>query len=174
MDRVADRIVVSMQVLDADGAHYHFARIDADPDLQRDTLREPHAIGVVPHGLLHAQRGEQGPLRMVLVRDGGAEQRQDAVAHRLGHVALIVMNRLHHQGQDRIDQAAGILGIQVVNQRGRPGHVGEQRCDHLALAVPRAAGFHLRVCGAYPLREVGRRVVDRRAGRSGSDGRLCA
>ena len=101
---------------------------------------------------------------MVFVRDRRAEQRQDAIAHRLGHIAFVVMHGLHHQRQHRVDQAAGVFGIEVVDQRGRAGHVGEQRGDGLALAVRRAAGFHGRLCRPDALGQVGGRVFDGGAG----------
>lgn len=55
---------------------------------------------------------------MIFERDRRAKQRQDTVAHRLGHKAIIVMHCLHHQRQHRVYQAAGVFWIEVVDQRG--------------------------------------------------------
>ena len=165
VDRVPHRVVVGVQVLGADRAHHHFAGVDADADLQCDPLCQTHAVGVAAHLVLHAQRRIQRPLRMVFVRDRRAEQRQDAVAHRLGHIAFVVMHGLHHQRQCRVDQAARVFGIEIVDQRGRAGHVGEQRGDRLALAVRRAAGLHRRLCRPDAFGQIGRGVFDGGAGR---------
>ena len=165
VDRVPHRVIVSVQVVGADRTHHHFAGVDADADLQRDPLGQTHAVGVAAHVVLHAQRRQQGPLRMVFVRDRRAEQRQDAIAHRLGHIAFVVVHGLHHQRQHRVDQAARVFRIEVVDQRGRAGHVGEQRGDRLALAVRRAAGLHGRLCRADALGQIGRGVFDGGAGR---------
>jgi hypothetical protein len=73
---------------------------------------------------------------MIFVRDWRPEQRQDAIAHRLGDIAFIVMHGLHHQPQHRVDKAARIFGIEVMDQRGRAGHVSEQRSPS---AAPRAS-----------------------------------
>ncbi|VVE16531.1 hypothetical protein PTE30175_02825 [Pandoraea terrae] len=54
---------------------------------------------------------------MVLVGDGRAEQRENAVAQELGDVALIVVHGLHHKRHDRVDQAPRLFGIQVLDQR---------------------------------------------------------
>ncbi|MNS82851.1 hypothetical protein D3C72_1166090 [compost metagenome] len=80
VDGVADRIVVRVQIVLADRAHDHFAGVDADPDLQRDALLQPEPVAVPLHRLLHAQRGVERALGVVLVGDRCAEQRQDAVA----------------------------------------------------------------------------------------------
>ncbi|MGT2490794.1 hypothetical protein ACU4GD_10460 [Cupriavidus basilensis] len=45
------------------------------------------------------------------------------------------MHGLHHQRQHRVDQAARIFGIEVADQPGRAGHIGEHCGDSLALAV---------------------------------------
>ncbi len=84
VNRVADRIVVGAQVVLADRAHHHFAGMHADADLQRNALLQAHPVAMRAHRLLHPQGGKEGAQRMVLVGDRSAEQRQDAVAERLG------------------------------------------------------------------------------------------
>src|ERR1700687_4114911 len=74
-------------------------------------------------------------LRMFLVRDGRAEQCEDAVAGRLRNVAAVAMHRRHHKLQHRIDDRARLLGIELAHQLGRALDVSEQRGDSLALAL---------------------------------------
>ncbi|MCY1283203.1 hypothetical protein D9M70_320760 [compost metagenome] len=160
VDGVADRIVIGMQVILADRSHYHLAGMDADADLQRDALLQPDPVAVAMHRALHPQRGVQRAQGMVLVRDRRAEQRQDAVAEELGDIAFVVVDRLHHQCHDRVDQAARVFRVHVLRQRGRAGHVGEQGGDGLALAGGLAPGFHRGLFGQDALGEMGRGVVD--------------
>ena len=72
---------------------------------------------------------------MVLVRDGRAEQREDAVAGRLHDVAVVAAHRVDHQLERGIDDRARFFGIEILLQFGRSLDVGEQRGDRLALAV---------------------------------------
>ena len=74
-------------------------------------------------------------LRMVLMGDRRAEQREDAVAGRLHDIAVVAMHRVDHQLQRRVDDRARLLGIEVAHQLGRALDVGEQRRDGLALAI---------------------------------------
>ncbi len=92
--------------------------MDAYPDLQGNALLQPKPVTVTLHRFLHAQRGVQGALGVVLMGDGRAEQRQDPVAQRLGHIALVVMHGLHHQFDDRRDQAVSVFRVAVVDQGG--------------------------------------------------------
>jgi len=58
------------------------------------------------------------PLGMVLVRNGRAEQSEDAVAGRLRNVAAVAMDRRHHELQHRVDDRAGLLRIEIAHQLG--------------------------------------------------------
>jgi hypothetical protein len=46
---------------------------------------------------LHAQGGIQRPLGMIFMGKRRAEQSENAVAQRLGNIALIAMHGVHHQ-----------------------------------------------------------------------------
>jgi hypothetical protein len=74
---------------------------------------------------------------MVFVRDGRAEQREDAVAGRLHDVAVVTAHRVDHQLQRGIENRARFFGIEVLFQLGRSLDVGEQRGHPLALAFER-------------------------------------
>ncbi|MGB6552883.1 MAG: hypothetical protein WBE78_05280 [Candidatus Binataceae bacterium] len=88
---------------------------------------------------------------MILVRDGRAEQREDAVASALHDVAFISPYRVDHQLQSRIDDRARLFRVEILLQLRRTLDVGEQRRDGLALAIGNFAG---RLC-ANPDRRLG-------------------
>ena len=77
---------------------------------------------------------------MILVGERRTEQRHDAVAHHLVDRALVVMDRLHHAFEHRIEDLARLLGIAVGEQFHRALEVGEQDRDLLALALQGTAG----------------------------------
>jgi len=53
----------------------------------------------------------------------------------LGDVAAVALHRLHHQLECRIDDGAGVLRVEVLDQVHRSLDVCEQRGDGLALTV---------------------------------------
>ena len=154
---VADRNVIRMQVVLADGADHDRAAVHADADLQVDTLLAAQPFGVAPPALLHPQRGEQRPLGVILVGQRRAEQREDAVAHGLRHVAFVTMDRVHHELQRRVDDRARVFGIEVFDEGHRALDVGEQCGDRLALAVGTPAGFERGLFGTDAVGQMSRR-----------------
>src|SRR5215467_8055395 len=69
-----------------------------------------------------------------------AEQRHDAVAHDLIDSALVVMDGIHHQCEDWIDELARVLGIAIGEQPHGALKVGEQHSDLLAFALQVSLG----------------------------------
>ena len=133
---MADRRVLDV-LTGLDRAHHDFTGVHSDAHLQRRAALDAQAIGVAPHLLLHPERGVERALRMILMRDRRAEQREHAVAGRLHDVAAVAMRRVHHQRERRIDDRARFLGIEPLHQVHRALDVGEQRGDGLALALGR-------------------------------------
>ena len=82
-------------------AHHDFAGVDSDAALDRRAALGQHFGRIAFQLFLHAQRRIERPLRMVLMGDRRAEQREDAVAGRLHDVAVIAMHRVDHQLQRR-------------------------------------------------------------------------
>ena len=72
---------------------------------------------------------------MVLVGQRSAKHREDAVAGRLHHVAVVAMHRRDHQLEGGIDDGAGFLWVEVLLQFGGALDVGKQSGDGLALTV---------------------------------------
>jgi hypothetical protein len=133
--RVPDRRVLCVSAAGRDRTHDHFARVHADTRFDRQVAGLAQSCRVAFQLFLHPKRRIQRSLRMVLVRDGRAEQRKDAVAGRLHDVAVVAPRRIDHQLQRRIDNRAGFFGVEVLLEFGRALDVGEQRGDRLALAL---------------------------------------
>jgi hypothetical protein len=69
------------------------------------------------------------------MRDRCAEQGEDTVAGGFGDVAVVTMHCVHHQLEGRVDDGAGFLRVEVLDQVHRALDVGEQCGDGLALAI---------------------------------------
>ncbi|MCY1409563.1 hypothetical protein D9M71_249160 [compost metagenome] len=165
MDRVPDRIVIGVQVVGADRTHNDLTCVDADADLEWYAFLQTNAIAMSAYRLLHAQCGIQRALWVILMGNGGAKQREDAIAQCLGHVAFVVVDGFHHQRDDGLDQAVGLFWIEVVDQCCRAGHVGKQCRDVLAFTGGLAPGFHSHLFGSDALGKVVGRVMNGRWGR---------
>ena len=131
--------VVGVQIVGADGAQHHVPRVHPDADLQVDAALLPQSLAILRDGLLHAQGRIEGALGVVFVGNRGAKQREDAVAQRLRHIALVAVHRFHHEPQSGIDNVPSFFRVEVFQQRHRPLDVGKQRRDGLTLAVRGAA-----------------------------------
>src|SRR5262249_34658383 len=70
-----------------------------------------------------------------LLRQGGAEEGHDTVAHHLVDGAFVVMDGFHHPLEDGIQQLPRLLGVAVGEELHRSLQVGEQYGDLLALAL---------------------------------------
>jgi hypothetical protein len=73
-----DRRVLGMPA-DLYRSYHHLAGVNPDPRLDGNPAIRAHALGVTTQLLLHRQRRMKCALRMVLVRDGRAEDCEDAV-----------------------------------------------------------------------------------------------
>jgi hypothetical protein len=85
---------------------------------------------------------------MVLVGQGGPEERHDAVTHDLIDRALVAVDRLHHAFEDGVEQLARLLRVAIGEQLHGALQVREEDGDLLALA------FQGRLGGEDPLGEV--------------------
>ncbi len=93
------------------------------------------AVRVAADGVAHAQRRVAGADGVILERERGAEERHDPVAHHLVHHALVAMDGLHHDLEDRIEQRAGLLRVALREELHRSLEVREQHGHLLALAL---------------------------------------
>jgi hypothetical protein len=81
---------------------------------------------------------------MILMGNWCAKQRKDAITKRLSDVALVAMHRVHHDLQGGIDDAAGVLGVEVFDKSSGTFEVSKEGGDGLALAIRRTPRFHRR------------------------------
>ena len=77
---------------------------------------------------------------MVLVGQGGAEERHDPIAHDLVDGALVAMHRLHHALEDRVQELARLLRVPIAEQFEGALDVGKQHRHLLALPLEGVAG----------------------------------
>src|SRR5215468_5256272 len=133
MSGLAHRRVVHAEVR-ADGTNHHVTGVEADTDSHGDAVGPKCLARVSLHRLLHPQGGVTSTDRVILMGERGAEQRHDPVTHHLIHRPLIVVNRLHHALEHRIEKLAGLLGIAIGEELHRPSEVGEKHGDLLALS----------------------------------------
>jgi hypothetical protein len=76
---------------------------------------------------------------MVLVGDGGPEQRHDAVAGVLVDRALEAVHALGEELQEAVPDPVPFLRVELLGEIHRPLHVGEQDGYLLALPLQRSA-----------------------------------
>ena len=137
--RLPDRGIVHPQIA-PDRPDHHLAGVDADSNLEKDTVSPPDLLGVSANGGLHVERRVARADGVVLVGDRRAEERHDPVAHHLVHRALVAVDRGHHVLEHRVQELPRLLGIPVGQELHRALEVGEQHRDLLALALDGALG----------------------------------
>jgi hypothetical protein len=135
--RVAHRRVLLLELRpdlpDDDGSG-----VDADANVQVETslAREPLAERSDRGDDL--EPGHHGPLRIVLVRGGSSEEREDRVAHQAGHRAFVSVHRLDEVLVGSVHHVGPVLGVKLLGHRGRAPDVAEEHRDDAPL--PREGG----------------------------------
>jgi hypothetical protein len=92
---------------------------------------------------------------MVLMGEGGAEQRHDPISHDPVDQALIVVDRLQHVIEDGIEKSLRFFWITIGNYAERSHDVRKKDSDLLALAFKVILGCQ------YPIGEMLRRIMFR-------------
>ena len=82
---------------------------------------------------LHAQRGADRPLGVVLVRDRRAEDRHDPVAGELVDVPAEGLDRAGQRGQHPVGDRADPFRVEVLRPGGEVGEVAEEHGDDAPL-----------------------------------------
>ena len=136
----------------ADGADHDLTRVDADPNVDQRAVLAASLLGIAADLLLHPEGGVARAHRVVLVGDGGAEQRHDAVAHDLVHRPLVAVNGLHHVFQNRVEDLSRLFGVAVGEQLHGPLEVGEE--DGHLLSLPLEGSLRGEDAGGEVLRRV--------------------
>src|SRR5215470_10644382 len=138
-DDVPLRGVVHAQVV-ADPAHDDLARVQAHPHRELEPALAPHVFGKLAEVARQIQSGRTRTLRMVLVGDGGAEERHDAVTRVLVDGPLVTVNAAREDPEQAIEETMPFLGVDALRELHRAHDVGEEDGDQLALAPERALG----------------------------------
>ena len=99
---------------------------DPDPHLELALLVGPVADG---------QRGADGALGVVLVRERSAEQGHDRVADELLHGAAEALELRAQPLVVRPEDRLHVLGVERLGARGEPDQVGKEDGHDLALAA---------------------------------------
>jgi hypothetical protein len=102
MGRLTHRGVVHAEIA-ANGADHDLTRVQANADRERDPGRAAHLPGMPLHRLLHPEGSVAGPNGVILVGQRRPEEGHDAVTHHLVHGALVMVDRLHHVMEDRVE-----------------------------------------------------------------------
>ncbi len=135
--RVAERDGLGIRATDEP----HRGRSAVDPDPHGEPRNAPRSLDVsrvALHDLEDAKPGAGGALGVVLVRCGHAEVRADAVALvRLHHPPVLVDGAAHHRDALAYEHL-GLVGLQLLAERGRADDVGEENGDGPALVLESA------------------------------------
>ena len=86
---------------------------------------------------IDAQCSVDGAARVVLVSDGGTEQRHDPIAEKLVDGTLVAMDFRQHEIEGSAHQLVDLLDVEALRQRGEPGDVHEKHGHLFALALQR-------------------------------------
>jgi hypothetical protein len=159
---VALRGVVHAEVV-ADPAHDDLAGVEADPRREVEPALPAQRLREAAELVAQVQGRVAGALRVVLVRDRGAEERQDAVAGELVHRPLEAVHALGEQLEEAVHDPVPLLGIELLGELHRALHVGEEDGHLLALALEGARGEDLvgEVSGRVGRHRPGRPALDR-------------
>jgi hypothetical protein len=127
-DGVADGRVLHVGVV-ADGADDDVSGVEPDPDMEAQALGAPQFVGVPADRVGQVQGGVAGPAGVVLVGDGSAEERHDAVAGELVDRPLEAVHPVGEDPHEPVHHRVPLLGVEVLLELHRPLHVGEEHRD---------------------------------------------
>ena len=105
--------------------------LSSDPDVEAETLGPPQLVGVPADRIGQVQGRVAGPPGVVLVGDGGPEERHDAVAGELVDRPLEAVDTVGEDPHEPVHHREPVLGVEVLLEFHRPLHVGEEDRDLL-------------------------------------------
>ena len=104
-------------------------RVQGDAHRELDPVAAPQILAVGGDRGLDRQRGAHGALGVVLVPDGGPEDREQAIPQQLRHRPVEAPHLRPDQRHDLVEQELGALGAEPLADRGRADDVREQDRD---------------------------------------------
>src|SRR5215510_3490579 len=96
---------------------------------------------------------------MIFMGKRRAKEGKDPVAQSLRHVTFIAVDCIHHELQSRVDNRAGLFGIEPFDERRRALEIGKQRGDGLALAISCPSCCHRCLFSQNAFRQMARGVA---------------
>jgi len=120
----------------ADDAHDDRPGVDADPDLEIDRLLRVQLQAELINGTRHVEAATHRTKRIVLVRHGRAEEREQAVAHEPRDGTVVSRHGRVHSRERLTHDRGPVLGVHALGDGGRTGDIGEQHGEGTALARP--------------------------------------
>ena len=135
---VAHGRVVHAQVV-ADTADHHQPRVQPHAHRQVLPRRQPEVGVALAQTVLEPQGRQHCPPGVILIGNGGAKQRHEAVAEELIDGALVPVYRVEAALEEAVEQRMHGLGSQALGQGGRVGNVAEEHRHRLALPFQGAA-----------------------------------
>ena len=145
---VAER-VVALGALVVVGQHDR-AGVDRDAHGQIEAVAAAQLLAVGRDRGLDRERGAHGALGVVLVPDGRAEEREEAVAGELRDGAVEAPDLVRDQRHDLVEEELRALGPEPLADRRRADDVGEQH-GHDALGsgrCPHATSYRRERCAS--------------------------
>jgi hypothetical protein len=125
----------------ADSPDYDLARVEADADGEQHAVLGANLACVRAGGVTKMEGRVAGPLRVILMGDGRAEERHAAVSGKLIDVALEALDGVAENAEEALHDLRPRLGVELFRELHRALHIGEEDGDLLALALDR--GFRL-------------------------------
>ena len=132
--RLAHDGVFHVQIV-ADAADDDLPRVESDPDHHSHPLSALKLFRVLLDGFLHPERRITCAYGVILVGDRCTKERHDAVANDSVHGALVMMDRLDHAFEHRVEDLLRSLGVAISKQLHRTLDVGKQDGDLFALSL---------------------------------------
>ena len=136
--RLAHGGIVHPEIV-SDRPHDDVTRVEPDADLDLEATRRTHLHVSPSDRRLDRERCEARAHGVVFVCERRAEEGHDPIAHHLIDGALVPMDGIHHQLEDRVEKYPSLLRIAVLQEFHRTPEVGEQDGDLLALTLQRTA-----------------------------------
>ncbi len=136
---VADRGIVGLEIA-ADRADDDRSGVSTDPNEEIEVATAPGAIRKPCDGVANGECRRDRALRGVLVSDGRAEQRHEAVARQLVDDALDPVDLAEGELEVLVEKIVVLLGVEPLGDRGRPHQVAEENGHELPLSGGAASG----------------------------------
>jgi hypothetical protein len=131
---MANRGVLGVPFAGLDRPNNDLPSINPSSYLERRSPLATQAFAQASDLFLKPQRGVERALRMILMGNRCPKQGKNTIAGGLNDVAVVATHRIDHQLENRVDDGARFLGIQILLKAGGVYDVDEERRDEFALA----------------------------------------